>query len=120
MKTFCDLKFRDNIDGKLVTNLTKRWGFKCHSRNVGNWIIYRRYYGGVEDAFIRQQLVNECNRLCEPYTNAYGVVSDLNEIMDVFKSYADMKADPTHKQFILEWAKNNIESVKADIVPWED
>jgi len=43
-RAYIDLKFDDQtLSGKAIRKLTTELGFDYHSRNIGKWIIYRRW-----------------------------------------------------------------------------
>lgn len=131
MKTFCDIKFTDSLTQKQIDVLTKRFGFRFFSKNVGNWTLYRKYYNtddpnqkaldeinnqNIVGEATRAVLARECNRICEPFYCINGVVKE--DVISALTSYANMKTNPLHRQWILTWMKNNVEEVTNDNLPF--
>jgi hypothetical protein len=61
-------------------------------------------------------LNRECISICEAY---YGIDdADKNEISNAIKAYAQSKGNPLHREWITDWAVNNIDNVTNDQLPF--
>lgn len=119
-KRWCDIKIHDDADPKYIQHILAH-GFKFYERNMGKNLIYRKGYAGappIVTSQMAEQLTREIDRICMKYYDKKGP-NVVDEVVGELLEYADRKAIPNQRAFVIDWIKVNIQEVDdPDDLPW--
>lgn len=119
-KSYTDLRFKDDLEGKYIRQLINDLGFRYHSRKIGDWLVYRKRHSDLSEA-ITNFLTRQCNQACEPWYDVNGTLDKVGA-NTALKSLAQSMYDFDHKEWIMSWAKRNVDDYvldpEDDDIPW--